>query len=197
MDKFLKKKRSAQEEERSTSAAILPAPSVATVDGKKRSIGDEEPSTSAAKRPAPSLATVDGDVEELFATLSESWRSALAKELSKPYVKTLAKKVQAERSHQTVFPPAGMVYACLNMVPLAAVRVVILGQDPYHGDGQAHGLCFSVQRDVVQVPPSLKNIYKELATDIPGFEAPSHGNLEAWAQQGILLLNASLTVSYI
>jgi len=180
MDKFLKKKRPAEGEAPTTSAE------------------GEETTTSAAKRPAPSAvageAKAVNSVEELFATLtSQSWRTALAAELPKPYMRTLADKVRAERSSQEVFPAADMTFASLNLVPLEDVRVVIIGQDPYHGDGQAHGLCFSVQ-DGVPTPPSLKNIYKELASDILGFVAPATGNLEAWAKQGVLLLNASLTV---
>ena len=85
------------------------------------------------------------------------------------------------------------MFNAFNATPLADVRVVILGQDPYHGPGQAHGLCFSVRRGVPP-PPSLKNIYKELATDIPGFVKPDHGNLQSWAEQGVFLLNASLSV---
>lgn len=113
--------------------------------------------------------------------------------MAKPYMAALAEKVTAERSRHTVFPPPELTFACLNMVPLADVRVVILGQDPYHDVGQAHGLCFSVQQGVA-TPRSLKNMYKELASDIPGFTPPAHGNLEAWAKQGVLLLNATLTV---
>lgn len=92
-----------------------------------------------------------------------------------------------------MFPPLPEVFNAFNYTPLHSVRVIILGQDPYHDDGQAHGLCFSVQKGV-KPPPSLKNMYKELTTDIPGFVAPDHGNLEAWARRGVLLLNATLTV---
>jgi uracil-DNA glycosylase len=100
--------------------------------------------------------------------------------------------VALERSQATVFPPADDVFAALHLTPYALVRVMILGQDPYHGPRQAHGLCFSV-RDRVAIPPSLANIHKELASDV-GVPAPGHGNLEAWARQGVLLLNATLTV---
>jgi len=91
-----------------------------------------------------------------------------------------------------VYPPPDEVFACLHLTPYADTRVLILGQDPYHGRGQAHGLCFSVRRGVT-VPPSLVNIYEELRTDV-GVEPPGHGNLEAWARQGVLLLNTTLTV---
>ena len=98
-----------------------------------------------------------------------------------------------QRQKKTVYPPPESVFATFNLTPLRDVRVVILGQDPYHGAHQAHGLAFSVCRGVA-VPPSLKNIYTELEQDVPGFKRPAHGNLEAWARRGVLLLNASLTV---
>ena len=101
--------------------------------------------------------------------------------------------MQAEREKKTVFPPAPHVFSAFNLTSLPAVRVVVLGQDPYHGPSQAHGLAFSVNKGV-QVPPSLKNIYTELEADVPGFKRPSHGFLNGWAEQGVLLLNASLTV---
>ena len=116
-----------------------------------------------------------------------------AKEFAKPYFEALAKAVAAERAKKEVFPPAADVFTAFNLTPLNDVRVVIIGQDPYHGDGQAHGLCFSVQRHIA-VPPSLKNIYTEMLDDVPGFKRPSHGNLEAWARRGVFLLNATLTV---
>ena len=94
---------------------------------------------------------------------------------------------------KTVFPPRADIFAAFNETPWDNVRVVVIGQDPYHGTGQAHGLCFSVRRGN-RVPPSLRNIYKELATDIPGFTKPSHGFLSEWATQGVLLLNTVLTV---
>ena len=121
------------------------------------------------------------------------WLEALAKETSRPYFAELADKVAAQRAKATVFPPAPQVFSAFNLTPLAQVRVVILGQDPYHNTGQAHGLAFSVARGIA-VPPSLKNIYTELEQDVPGFKRPGHGNLEAWAQRGVMLLNAGLTV---
>ena len=117
---------------------------------------------------------------------------ALRDEMAKPYFAELTNFVNEERSRFTVFPPEPDVYAALKLTPLESVRVVILGQDPYHGPRQAHGLCFSVQRGVT-VPPSLRNIFQELRDDL-GITPPQHGNLEHWARQGVLLLNATLTV---
>ncbi len=124
--------------------------------------------------------------------LPESWREVLAGETAKPYFAELAGFVAAERAEGQVFPPSGEVFSALSSTPYGQVKVLLLGQDPYHGEGQAHGMCFSVQRGV-KVPPSLRNIYKELGTDV-GVPAPDHGNLQAWADQGVLLLNAVLTV---
>jgi uracil-DNA glycosylase len=123
----------------------------------------------------------------------DEWRKLLSSDFSKPYLATLATSVEKERKKAQVFPPAADVWNAFNLTSFGSLRVVILGQDPYHNVGQAHGLCFSV-RPGTMVPPSLKNIYKELATDVPGFRPPSHGNLEAWAKQGVLLLNATMTV---
>ena len=124
--------------------------------------------------------------------MESSWRPVLKAEIEKDYWKTLQSFVKGERAQHTVFPKEADVFAALHLTPYEQVRVLVLGQDPYHGAGQAHGLCFSVQRGVA-VPPSLANIYKELRTDV-GFTAPGHGNLEHWARQGVLLLNAVLTV---
>ena len=120
------------------------------------------------------------------------WNPVLRGEFAKPYWAELQQFVAAERARATVYPPHDDVFAALHLTPFAEVKVVILGQDPYHGAGQAHGLCFSV-RDGVPPPPSLVNIFKELHTDL-GIEPPSHGCLDAWARQGVLLLNATLTV---
>jgi len=120
------------------------------------------------------------------------WNPILRGEFAKPYWQELQGFVALERSQATVFPPADDVFAALHLTPHADVRVMILGQDPYHGERQAHGLCFSV-REGVAIPPSLANIHKELASDL-GVNTPGHGNLEAWARQGVLLLNATLTV---
>jgi len=120
------------------------------------------------------------------------WNPILREELAKPYWAELQQFVQQERARHTVFPPHDEVFAALHMTPYAETKVLLLGQDPYHGDGQAHGLSFSVKPGV-RIPPSLQNMYKELEDDL-GIPAPDHGNLEAWARQGVLLLNASLTV---
>jgi len=120
------------------------------------------------------------------------WNPVLRAEFDKPYWANLQHFVAGERARHVVFPPADDVFAALHLTPYATTRVVILGQDPYHGPGQAHGLCFSVRRGVA-VPPSLANIHKELQADL-GVAPPPDGNLEAWARQGVLMLNATLTV---
>lgn len=120
------------------------------------------------------------------------WNPVLRAELDRPYFAELREFVKAERTRHTIYPEAHEEFAALHLTPYAAVKVLILGQDPYHGPGQAHGLCFSV-RDGVAPPPSLVNIYKELHTDL-GVETPTGGCLEPWARQGVLLLNATLTV---
>jgi uracil-DNA glycosylase len=117
---------------------------------------------------------------------------ALRDEMSKPYFTELTEFVRSERERFTVFPPHDEVFAALRLTPLENVRVVILGQDPYHGPKQAHGLGFSVRKGVA-VPPSLRNIFHEMHTDL-GVNPPKHGNLEHWATQGVLLLNSTLTV---
>lgn len=120
------------------------------------------------------------------------WNPVLRGEFAKPYWQQLQRFVADQRAQYRVYPPDDEVFAALHLTTYADTRVVILGQDPYHGPGQAHGLCFSV-RDGVAIPPSLANIHKELHTDL-GQPIPSHGNLERWARQGVLLLNTTLTV---
>ena len=120
------------------------------------------------------------------------WNPLLRSEFDEPYWAELQQFVADERRRGPVFPPADDVFAALHLTPYADVKVVILGQDPYHGAGQAHGLCFSVRRGVA-IPPSLRNVYQELRDDL-GVTTPSHGNLEHWARQGVLLLNTTLTV---
>ena len=121
------------------------------------------------------------------------WNPILRGEFDKPYWKQLQDFVASERAQHRVYPPDEEVFAALHMTPFASVRVLILGQDPYHGSKQAHGLCFSVRKGTA-VPPSLQNIFIELNNDIAGMEIPNHGNLEQGARQGVLLLNATLTV---
>ena len=124
--------------------------------------------------------------------MTTDWNPVLRDEFSKPYWPELQSFVAAERARYTVYPPEDEVFAALHLTPYVETRVLILGQDPYHGPRQAHGLCFSV-RHGVRIPPSLANIHLELRDDV-GIEPPDHGNLEAWAHQGVLLLNATLTV---
>ena len=126
-------------------------------------------------------------------TLHESWKAPLQAEFDAPYMAALKDFLVGERDKgKRIFPKGSEWFHALDATPLEQVRVVILGQDPYHGEGQAHGLCFSVKPGV-RPPPSLINIYKEMESDL-GLKPPSHGNLEAWAKQGVLLLNAVLTV---
>ena len=122
----------------------------------------------------------------------ETWKDALSEEKKKPYWNELEKFVAEERKNFKIFPPEEMVFNALKLTPLDRVKVVIIGQDPYHGENQAHGLCFSVQ-DGIKLPPSLKNIYKELESDL-AIKPSKCGNLTKWAEQGVLLLNATLTV---
>lgn len=125
--------------------------------------------------------------------IEPSWKIALADEFEKLYFKELAEFVRGEYLKGKTYPPPKYIFHAFELCPYEQVRVVILGQDPYHGKGQAHGLCFSVS-DGVAVPPSLQNIYKEIRDDL-GSAIPKTGNLEHWAKQGVLLLNATLTVS--
>lgn len=127
-----------------------------------------------------------------MAAISNDWLEPLKPEFSKPYYAKLYRTVREEYSHHLVFPPADDIFNAFALTPLHNVKAVILGQDPYHGNGQAHGLCFSVGRDV-EIPPSLVNIYQELHDDL-GVPIPTHGCLTKWAEQGVLLLNTVLTV---
>ncbi len=124
--------------------------------------------------------------------IEESWHAALQGEFNAPYFAALKESLQKEKQTYSVYPPGGLIFSAFNLTPLTAVKAVILGQDPYHGKGQAHGLCFSVP-DGVPPPPSLQNIFKELYSDL-NIPVPKNGNLEKWAKQGVLLLNATLTV---
>ena len=127
-----------------------------------------------------------------MAAIANDWLPVLQDEFKKPYYKSLYSFVSKEYQTQTIYPPAQDIFNALHLTPLEHVKVVILGQDPYHGDGQAHGLCFSVKPDV-EIPPSLVNIYKELHDDC-GCYIPDNGYLEKWARQGVLMLNTVLTV---
>jgi uracil-DNA glycosylase len=130
----------------------------------------------------------------MSAALEPGWLKVLEPEFEKQYMKDLkAFLVQEKEAGISIFPKNADIFNAFNFTPFDKVEVVILGQDPYHGEGQAHGLSFSVKKGVV-APPSLKNIYKELETDIDGFTIPNHGQLTQWAEEGVLLLNASLTV---
>jgi uracil-DNA glycosylase len=124
--------------------------------------------------------------------IEPSWKLKLKDEFEKEYFVNLSFFVRDEYAKNTIYPPGGLIFNSFNQCPFQNVKAVIIGQDPYHGPGQAHGLCFSV-RDGVDFPPSLKNIFKEISLDM-GFDRPASGNLERWAQQGVLLLNATLTV---
>ncbi len=124
--------------------------------------------------------------------IEETWKALLSDEFEKDYFVKLTEFVRNEYKSHKIYPPAKLIFNAFDQCPFDRLKVVILGQDPYHGPGQAHGLCFSVN-DGVEFPPSLKNIFKELQSDV-GKEIPKSGNLTGWAKQGVLLLNATLTV---
>ena len=124
--------------------------------------------------------------------IEESWKQVLQEEFEKDYFKRLTDFVRNEYRQGTVYPPGKLIFNAFNLCPFDKVKVVIIGQDPYHGPGQAHGLCFSVN-DGVKFPPSLQNIFKEIHDDL-GAPIPTTGNLTRWANQGVLMLNATLTV---
>lgn len=129
---------------------------------------------------------------KLHPNINQEWFQVLEQEFSKAYFADLKSFLLEEKSKYQVFPPGNRIFAAFDFTPFSQVKVVILGQDPYHGYGQAHGLCFSVPEGIPK-PPSLINIYKELNSDV-GIPIPQSGNLEKWAKQGVLLLNATLTV---
>ena len=125
--------------------------------------------------------------------IEAGWKQALKEEFSKPYFTQLKAFLKEEKNAgQVIYPPGKQIFAAFDSTPFDEAKVVIIGQDPYHGPGQAHGLCFSVQPGV-RIPPSLRNIYQELHDDV-GFTIPNHGYLQKWADQGVLMLNATLTV---
>ena len=127
-----------------------------------------------------------------MAAITGDWESALKPEFSKPYYRDLYQKIREEYRTHVVYPPAQEIFTAFHLTPLHDVKVVILGQDPYHEPGQAEGLSFSVKKGI-EIPPSLVNIYQELHDDL-GYEIPQHGSLRSWAEQGVLLLNTLLTV---
>lgn len=177
---------------------------------KRQNVGKQKPKQKAkksintkGKQKGKQTATKNAGISGTFSfslpdlITNDGWREVLSEELEKDYVKELEKKLtQHYQGGDSVYPPTDLIFNALNMTPLDKIKVVILGQDPYHDDGQAMGLSFSVPRDM-KVPPSLKNIYKELNADpdIDGFITPDHGCLEKWAKNGVLLLNATLTVT--
>lgn len=124
--------------------------------------------------------------------IEPGWKSLLSEEFNQPYFKELVSFVKSEYKSKTVFPPGKEIFNAFNLCPFNEAKVVIIGQDPYHGPGQAHGLCFSV-REGVTFPPSLRNIFKEIQNDL-GIPVPQNGDLTRWANQGVMLLNATLTV---
>ena len=131
-------------------------------------------------------------MDKINPAIEESWKEILEDEFNKPYFAELKQFLLVEKKKFRVFPPGPLIFNAFNRTPFQKVKVVLIGQDPYHGFGQAHGLCFSVP-DGISKPPSLVNIFIELKTDT-GIPQPAHGNLEKWANQGVLLLNATLTV---
>ncbi len=157
---------------------------------------EEEETPVAKKKPAPagkkSSRSASHGMAAQLAELPESWKAVLADEFEKPYFKALEKFVDGERSKHTIYPPEEDVFNAFKFTPFDRMKVLLLGQDPYPGEGQAHGLCFSVRQDV-KIPGSLVNMYKELKDDL-GCKIPNNGYLAPWAEQGILMLNAVLTV---
>jgi uracil-DNA glycosylase len=125
--------------------------------------------------------------------LNPSWQSILSDEIQKPYFQDLLVSVTEEYKNEICYPPKELIFSAFNYCDFKDLKVVIIGQDPYHGEGEANGLCFSVN-DGVRIPPSLRNIFREMSDDLDSIFMPASGNLEAWAKQGVLLLNASLTV---
>ena len=132
------------------------------------------------------------EMEKISPKIHPTWKEQLINEFDAPYFASLKEFLISEKKKYTVYPPGNLIFNAFDKTPFDKVKLVILGQDPYHGKGEAHGLCFSVPSGVTP-PPSLKNIFKEIHSDL-GISIPNHGNLESWANQGVLLLNACLTV---
>jgi uracil-DNA glycosylase len=131
-------------------------------------------------------------MQKIDPVIEDGWKEVLLDQFQSPYFTALKEFLVEEKEQYTIYPPGRLIFNAFQRTPFEKVKVVVLGQDPYHGPGQAHGLCFSVPHGIPQ-PPSLKNIFKELHSDL-GVPIPQHGNLETWADQGVLLINATLTV---
>ncbi|KAJ1643560.1 uracil DNA glycosylase [Coemansia erecta] len=207
LDAFFKPSKKAAADKKDSSGETDPPQPIGAKDkGKGKEIDNNAASSSlsspAAKEPQPSNTDLALTIPEdkrsdlglELGTIDPSWLQHLQGELTKPYFLALKKFLREQhQAKKTIYPPAADLYSWSRFCPLYSVKVVILGQDPYHGPDQAHGLAFSV-RPKIRTPPSLLNMYKALERDFPGFSKPSHGYLRGWAQQGVLLLNASLTV---
>ena len=165
---------------------------------KRRSpVEGDQPSTAPAPLPPESSKFKSPDLAlsvdwEPLTSLSRSWKEVVLAEYPKPYFRSLVTFVKAEQAKHTIYPPSKEIFTAFNLCPLDSVRVVIIGQDPYHGPNQAHGLAFSVKSGV-DLPPSLRNIFMELRNDL-GISTSKGGNLEKWSRQGVMLLNTVLTV---
>lgn len=179
---------------RSSAAADLNADvNTAAAGDEKQDTGKETGAVVQNKKLADEIKHEAAVRPALSDNIGHSWYTALRPEFSKRYFVSLSAFLDQERRTNTVFPPVHNVYTWTRNCGIRDVKVVILGQDPYHGPNQAHGLSFSVCKGV-EKPPSLKNMFKELQSDVKGFRPPSHGDLSGWAKQGVLLLNAVLTV---
>lgn len=142
--------------------------------------------------PTPTLLVTFRPMQTIDPIIEQGWKTVLMDQFQSPYFSTLKEFLVEEKKRYTIYPPGRLIFNAFQRTPFDRVKVVILGQDPYHGKGQAHGLCFSVPQGISK-PPSLVNIFKELHSDL-GIPLPEHGNLEKWADQGVLLINATLTV---
>ncbi|KAI8378674.1 uracil-DNA glycosylase-like protein [Choanephora cucurbitarum] len=179
-------------------APVMTAPQIVSDNGTEQDTQIDAPEENGQRDPKALFKDVDEETLELLdleiRTMNYDWLKVLAPELVKPYFLKLKRYLKAElAAKKTIFPPLDQIYSWSNYTPPSKVKVVILGQDPYHNFNQAHGLCFSVIKGV-RVPPSLVNMYKALKNDYPDFEIPKHGYLESWAQQGVLMLNTSMSV---
>ncbi|KAN0061749.1 uracil DNA glycosylase [Thecaphora frezii] len=185
----------------SSSSQTILASAIPTSQGAAKLPSTPRQTTLFGSKPSPATPTLlpPKDASDLLwverQTMDPAWFHQLETELQKDYFQRLRQFLQAEENAgKRTFPPTHLVHSWSRLTPLDRVKVVVVGQDPYHGPGQAHGLSFSVPKGIAP-PPSLRNIYKELQNEYPGFQPPKHGCLEEWARQGVLLLNACLTVS--